>query len=129
MKPLAADYLSKARHTLAGARRIADLAELPDVAAREAYLAAFSAAMAYIAALTGKIVKTHSGTRSEFNRLARAEARIPRDLVRFLASSYQLKTVADYGIGDAMDTVSASEAAAAIETADRFIACIAVLIE
>jgi hypothetical protein len=49
--------------------------------------------------------------------------------VGFLASGYQLKTVADYGIGEAMESVSDAEAAAAIETAERFIACIAGLIE
>jgi uncharacterized protein (UPF0332 family) len=129
MKPVTADYLSKARRTLAGAQRIAERAELPEIAAREAYLAAFSAAMAYIVELTGKISKTHSGTRSEFNRLARAEPRIPREIVRFLASGYEIKTVADYGVGEASVAISDEEAAAAITTAERFIACIAALLE
>lgn len=84
--------------------------------------------MAYVVELTGKVAKTHSGTRSEFNRLAHAEASIPRDLVRFLASGYQLKTVVDYGIGEAVESVSAEEAARAIETAERFVSCIAGLI-
>jgi len=38
VKPQTADYLGKARHCLAGAKKIAATG-LPDVAAREAYLA------------------------------------------------------------------------------------------
>lgn len=47
MKAETADYLTKARATLADARQIASL-PLPHVAAREAYLAVFHAAEAYI---------------------------------------------------------------------------------
>lgn len=47
MKGETADYLEKARATLADARQIAAL-PLPHVAAREAYLAVFHAAQAYI---------------------------------------------------------------------------------
>jgi hypothetical protein len=42
-----ADYLAKARATLADAQQIANL-PLPHIAAREAYLAVFHAAEAYI---------------------------------------------------------------------------------
>jgi hypothetical protein len=61
MKSEAADYLGKANHCLAGARRIAT-AEVPDVAAREAYLAVFHAAEAYIFEQTGKAVKSIAGS-------------------------------------------------------------------
>ena len=47
MKAETADYLAKARSTLADARTIAAL-PLPHIAAREAYLAVFHAAEAYI---------------------------------------------------------------------------------
>jgi uncharacterized protein (UPF0332 family) len=47
MKPETADCLTKARECLAGAKQIAGL-PLPHVAAREAYLAAFHGAEAYI---------------------------------------------------------------------------------
>jgi uncharacterized protein (UPF0332 family) len=53
VKPETADYLDKAQHCLAGAKTIA-AAGLPDVAAREAYLAAYHAAEAYIFECTGK---------------------------------------------------------------------------
>ena len=54
MKPETADYLEKARTTLADAQQIAVL-PLPHVAAREAYYAAFHAAEAYIFEHTGKV--------------------------------------------------------------------------
>ena len=77
MKPETADYLTKARATLADAQVIAAL-PLPHIAAREAYLAVFHAAETYIFEQTGKVAKTHRGVRSEFSRLAIAEPRIPR---------------------------------------------------
>jgi uncharacterized protein (UPF0332 family) len=60
MKPETADYLGKARHCLASAKAIA-AAEVPDVAAREAYLAVYHAASAYIFERTDKAAKTHRG--------------------------------------------------------------------
>lgn len=65
MKAETADYLAKARATLADAQKIAAL-PLPHVAAREAYLAVFHAAEACIFEQTGKVAKTHRGVRSEF---------------------------------------------------------------
>jgi hypothetical protein len=47
MKAETADYLAKARTTLADAQKIAAI-PLPNIAAREAYLAAFHASEAYI---------------------------------------------------------------------------------
>jgi uncharacterized protein (UPF0332 family) len=125
--PEAARHLDKARHVLAGARRILD-ADVPDSAGREAYLAAFHAAPALIAARTGRTPKTHRGTHVEFARLSREEPAIDAELRRFLPQSYDIKSVADYETGpDAV--VPVEEAAAAIETAERFIACIAGLLE
>jgi uncharacterized protein (UPF0332 family) len=120
MKPEAADYLAKARTTLADAQQIAAL-PLPHVAAREAYYAAFHAAEAYIFEHTGKVATTHKGVRIEFARLARREPRIDRELTRFLATAYQLKATADYGIGPTAAQITAAEAASAITTASRFI--------
>ena len=90
MKAETADYLAKARATLADAEKIAAL-PLPHIAAREAYLAVFHAAEAYIFEQTGKVAKTHRSVRGEFARLARAEPRIGRDLVTFLGTAYQFK--------------------------------------
>ena len=64
---------------------------------------------------------THRGVRSEFARLARREPRIDRELTRFLATAYQLKATADYGIGPTAAPITADEATAAIATASRFI--------
>jgi uncharacterized protein (UPF0332 family) len=127
MKSEAADYLGKANHCLAGARRIAT-AEVPDVAAREAYLAVFHAAEAYIFEQTGKAVKTHRGIRSQLNRLAQHEPRIGGEFLAFLAEGYKFKTIADYGIGSAIGTISDDDATSAIDTAERFIETIAELL-
>jgi uncharacterized protein (UPF0332 family) len=120
VKAETADYLAKARATLADAQQIATL-PLPHVAAREAYYAAFHAAEAYIFEQTGKVATTHRGVRSEFGRLARREPRIDREFTRFLATAYQLKATADYGIGPSVAPITADQAAAAITTAGRFI--------
>ena len=86
------------------------------------------AAEAYLFEQTGKIVKTHRGVRSEFARLAKAEPRIDRELVTFLATAYQFKTLADYGIGAAAPPITAEEAASSIDMAGRFIDLIAELL-
>ena len=127
MKPETAEYLDKARHCLVGAKTIA-AAGLPDVAAREAYLAAYHAAEAYIFECTGKAAKTHRGVRSQFSRLARQEPGIEREFLTFLAEGYEFKTIADYGIGPAIDTISPDDAASAIGTAGRFIDSVAGLL-
>jgi uncharacterized protein (UPF0332 family) len=124
MKPETADYPDKARICLADARQVAAL-PLPRLAAREAYYAAFHAAEAYIFEHTGKVATTYRGVRSEFTRLARHEPRIGRQFSRFLATAYQFKETADYGIGPAVAPISADQAAAAIATADSFIDTIA----
>lgn len=120
MKAETADYLAKARTTLADARQIPALLLL-HIAAREAYLAVFHAAEAYKFEQTGKVAKTHRGVRSEFARLARAEPRLGRDLVAFLGAAYQFNTRADYAIGATATPITAVEADAAIGTTDRFI--------
>lgn len=120
MKAEAADYLAKARATLADAQQIASL-PLPHVAARETYLAVFHAAEAYIFEQTGKVAKTHRGVRSEFARLAKAEPLIGRDLVTFLGTAYQFKMRADYAIGSMAAPISPAEATAAIAATTRFI--------
>lgn len=124
MKAETADYLAKARATLADAEQIATL-PLPHIVAREAYLAVFHAAEAYVFEQTGKVAKTHRGLRSEFARPAKAEPRIGRDLVTFLATAYQFKARADYAVGSAAAPITMDEAAMATATAFRFIESIA----
>jgi uncharacterized protein (UPF0332 family) len=127
VKPETADYLGKARHCLAGAERIA-AAQVPEVAAREAYLAVYHAAEAYIFEHLGKAAKTHRGVRSQLNGLAQAEPRIGRELLAFLAEGYQFKAIADYGIGSAIGAITADDARSAIKTAGHFIDTIAKLL-
>lgn len=127
MKPESADYLEKARHCLFGAKTIA-AAGIPGVAAREAYLAAFHAAEAYIFERTDKAAKTHRGVRSQFNRLAKHEPAVERELLIFLGEGYEFKTIADYGIGPAIGSISSVDATSAIAIAERFIGTIAQLL-
>jgi len=122
MTPEVRDYLSTARRCLADAKRLAML-PMPHIAAREAYLAGYHAAEAYIYQCTGKAAKTHSGLRAEFARLAKDEPRIERELVTFLAKAYELKSVADYGMNSAAK-ITTQDAMGAIETAGHFVECI-----
>jgi uncharacterized protein (UPF0332 family) len=101
---------------------------LSNDAGRNAYLAAFHTAQAFIFASTGKTAKTHSGVRSEFSRLAKEEPLIDKSFLSFLAHAYTLKEVADYEMGPDSD-IPIERSAAAIETAARFIDCIAGLLD
>lgn len=98
MTPEAGSYLEKARECLGYARVNLDV-KLGNDAGRNAYLAAFHAAQALIFERTGKIAKTHQGVHAEFNRLAKAEAAVDRELQRFLTQAYNLKAIADYEMG------------------------------
>jgi hypothetical protein len=73
-----------------------------------------------------KVAKTHQGVHAEFNRLAKGETRIDRELWRFLPRAYNLKAVADYELGPE-SVVPLERAAAAIESAGRFVESIAEL--
>lgn len=90
------------------------------VAARESYLAAFHAAQALIYERSGRIAKTHSGTRAKFNELTR-ETALPAEIRRFLADAFELKTSADY---DVSELPRLSEARDALDKARRFVAAI-----
>ena len=100
---------------------------LADEAGRAAYLAAFHAAQALIFERTGRTPKTHQGVRGQFGALARAEPHVDIELRRFLTDGYDLKSVADYGIGPEA-VVSAEDAKQAITTASRFVDCISAML-
>ena len=100
---------------------------LNEDAGRAAYLAGFHAAQAFIFESAGKTFKTHKGVQTEFLRLTRDDPRFKHDLRIFLSQAYNLKSIADYEEGPGSE-VSAERAAAAIETAARFIDCIAGLL-
>lgn len=123
MTPEAESYRSKARGDLDDARKIADI-RLAKVAARSAYYAAFHAAEALIIEHTGKVVKTHSGVRSELARLLK-NAPADRALATFLAQAYKYKEIGDYGVG-ARAIVTDEEAQEAIAGAERFIDRVAI---
>jgi uncharacterized protein (UPF0332 family) len=123
----AADHLAKAQHCLSRARIILD-ADVPEVAAREAYLAAFPAAQALIFERTGNEAKTHKGAHTQFARFTRHEPRVDTELRQFLARSYDMKSLSDYEIGPYAE-LSKEQAVATITTAARFVACVAELLK
>ncbi len=125
MTPEAAQQLGAARHHLSDAKAIAGL-DIAYVAAREAYLAAFHAAEAFLHDRTGSLAKTHRGLRTEFGRLARTAPRIDPSFARFLANAYEVRSVADCGTEPA--SVSSEAADAVIDTAERMIDAIAKLL-
>jgi uncharacterized protein (UPF0332 family) len=94
LKTEAAEYLAKARECLDAAKKIAAVG-LPQVAAKKGYLAAYHAAHAFVFENTGQVVKTHSGMRAVFARLAKDDSRIDRRFTSFLAQAYTFKEVAD----------------------------------
>ncbi len=76
---------------------------------------------------SGRVTKTHKGVHTGFARLMRNEPRIDTELRRFLPQAYDLKAICDYELGpDAV--VPREKAAAAVQTAARFVDCIASLI-
>jgi len=125
LTPEAALFLAKARLCLADAVLYEPL--VPRIAGREAYLAAYHAAEALVVERSGKAAKTHNGPRAEFARLTRNEPRIDRSLAAFPGQAYELKSIAGYGTG-AEASISATTAQASVDTANRFVECIAGLI-
>jgi uncharacterized protein (UPF0332 family) len=91
------------------------------------YLAAFHAAQALIAERTGKDTKTHKGVHTKFARLTRNEPRLDRELRQFLAQAYDIKSIADYGLGPETE-VPIDRAGAAIDTAEQFVNRVAELL-
>jgi len=125
MKEETSRYLDKANTCLSNAQSMLAI-NLSNDAARSGYLAAFHAAQSFIFERTGKIAKTHQGVQREFHRLAMDEPRIDRRFPKFLSYAYNLKAVADYETGPDSD-IPIERSKDAIETAGRFIACIAEL--
>ena len=119
MKVESAAFLDRADVMLARAELMLSVG-LNEDAAREAYLACFHAAQAYIFERTGNVSKTHRGVQTEFFRLSRDDGRADRALRRFLSQSYEFKSMADYGVGP--DAVTSPGAATdAITAAKRFV--------
>jgi uncharacterized protein (UPF0332 family) len=115
-------HLAKARQSIEFAR-YALAGGFADEAGRSAYMAAFHAVHAFIAARTGKS-PTHSGLRAEFARLARKEPTIGREQLSLLGWSYELKNAADYEQGH---SVAPSDAERAINEALHLVEIIAAI--
>jgi len=71
--------------------------------------------------------KTHRGVHAQFARLTRNEPRLGIELRQFLAQAYDIKSIADYGLGPDTD-VSLDRAGAAINTAEEFVDRVAELL-
>jgi len=127
LTPEAAGYLDKARQCLAYARTNLDV-NLSNDAGRNAYLAAFHAAQAYIFAKTQTVAKSHHGVHTAFNKLAQDDLRIGREQRRFLSQAYNLKAIADYEMGPD-SVVPLPRAQAALVDAVRFVEVIAQTLE
>jgi uncharacterized protein (UPF0332 family) len=116
--PEAAQYVEKANKLLSAAE-IALAAGLREDAGRDAYMAAFHAAQAFIFQRAGRPAKTHKGVHAEFFRLIRGYAFAP-ELRLFLSRAYDLKSIADYEVGPAAQ-ISQERAESALAAARRFI--------
>jgi uncharacterized protein (UPF0332 family) len=115
----AAEFIARAHEDLSDARSIAGI-NLPKVAARSAYYAAFHAAEALIFEKSGKSIKTHRGVRTEFARLTKDDPRTSGEIASFLGYAYQFKEISDYGT-DATKTIAMPDAEAAITLAEEFV--------
>jgi len=119
-------FLQKARKHLSRANIMLGV-NLYEDAGRAAYLSSFHAAQALLFENTGNVFKTHKGVQSEFLRLTKDDSRLGSDLRVFLSQAYNLKAIADYEEGED-SPLFARRAAAAVETAARFVDCIAGLL-
>lgn len=122
MKPESGQFLTKARKCLADARSMAAV-PLADAAGRTAYLAGFHAAQALLFERESRVVKTHNGVHTEWQRLTRDDDTVEPALRAFLSRSYSFKVTADYGL-DPLDRVTEEQASTAIATAERLVALV-----
>ncbi len=126
MKPQASAFLAKSRELLARAETMLGVG-LNEDAGRTAYLAGLHAAQALIFETTGRVFKRHGKVQGEFGRLVKDDPRVEADLRAFLGRTYNLKAIADYETGPG-SKVSAESARDAVQTARRFVECVAGLL-
>jgi uncharacterized protein (UPF0332 family) len=108
MKPESKNYLEKAQQELDRAQR-ASQAQLPDLAAREAYLAALAATRAIIFELEEVVTKTHIGASKKFHEILAHRQLIPDELTTVLDDDRRIKTVVDYDFGELPSTEIAAD--------------------
>lgn len=132
MKPESLHLLNAAQGQLSEGRAVLTI-NSPELAGRAAYLAALLAARAFIhertgRERTGRIAKTHRGTRVAFLELTAGGEAFDREQRGFLAWAYRLKTIADYEVAPRR-VVSSVQASTALDTAARFVPRIAAVLE
>ena len=127
MMPEATLHLTKARKLLATAEQLLKHGFVED-GARDAYLAVYHAAQAYVVDCTGRAAKTHSGLHSQFAQLATHEPRIGEDMRAFLPKAYRLKAIADYEFGEDA-SIPLPRATAVAEAARLFVSLMAELLD
>ncbi len=118
MKPETARFVEFARNMLGRADQMCSI-HLNDDAGRAAYLACFHVAQAIIFERVGRVLKSHQGVQTEFNRIMKDDPRADKALVGFVARAYKYKTIADYGF-DAPVHPTDEEARNALRDATRF---------
>ena len=126
MKPESARFVAQANIMPAGPTSCWGVG-LNEDAAREAYLASFRVAQAYIFERTNKVLKTHQGVQTQFFRVIKDDNRSDRGLWQFLAQFYEFKAIADY-FSSPDPTTSPEVATKALVTAKRFVEHIAGLV-
>jgi uncharacterized protein (UPF0332 family) len=119
MRPETAQFIDNARNMLERGRLMLEVPLYED-AGRAPYLACFHVAQALIFEREQRVLKTHHGVQTEFQRLMQEEPAVDADLRGFLSRAYTFKTIADYDLGSSVATTEA-DARAAVETAARFI--------
>jgi len=125
VKPETGQFIAYARAMLKRGTRMLDIG-LTEDAGRAAYLACFHAAQAYIFERQDRAVKTHRGARNTFFLLTAHDPRVDPALRNFLAQAFELKGIADYAT-DPSEATTTEDAAAAMETAARFVEAFAAL--
>jgi len=124
--PEAARYLEKAGDCLKNARAELDIGIAKD-AGRNAYMANFHAAQAFIFHKTGKVPKRHAGVHREFERLMKDCSATARISPGILVPAYDLKADACYRVGPE-STIQVGRARDAIENAESFVTMITELL-
>jgi uncharacterized protein (UPF0332 family) len=126
VKPETSQFVEFARDMLRRARQMASI-KLNDDAGRAVYLACFHVAQAVIFEREGRVLKTHRGVQTEFNRIMRSDPRADADLMGFVARAYKFKTAADYGF-DTSTHQSDVDVTNALNEATRFFGAFTVLL-
>ncbi len=118
MKPATRDALEHARAHLDEAVKVMEIG-LASLAARQAYLAALTAARGIVFETTGQGPKTHRGVKRLIHRLVHEGLPIQQELLSIFDDGFEMKLEADYGNPEKITREAAN---AAVDMAPRLIA-------